>query len=49
MNLSLFRDVQKTEKQITPIHPPCFNQATGQNDKLLSYEKGPQAFRNTNL
>jgi len=49
MKLSLFRIMQKTEKQITPTNPPCVNQALGQYDKRLLYETEPQGFRKTYL
>ena len=44
MDTSLFQVMQKTKNIITPTHQSCFNQATEQYDRRLSYEKDPRGF-----
>ena len=45
MDMSLFQVMQKTKNKITPTHQPCFNQATEQYDRRLSYEQDPRGFK----
>ena len=45
MDMSLFQVMQKTKNKITPTHQPCFNQATEQYDRCLSYEQDPRGFK----
>ena len=45
MDMSLFQVMQKTKNIITPTPQPCFNQATEQYDRRLSYEQDPREFK----
>ena len=43
--MSLFQVMKKSKNKITPTHQPCFNQATEQYDRCLSYEQDPRGFK----
>ena len=45
MDTSLFQVMKKSKNKITPTHQPCFNRATDQYDRRLSYEQDPRGFK----